>query len=152
MDSIKFIALVPQIVIVHPQTQCWEWPGHLKEGYGRVYFEGKQIEAHRASYISYRGPIPKGLQIDHLCRNRSCINPDHLEKVTKKENCLRGTSPSAVNSRKIQCIRGHEFVERGGRRTCYQCLKEKYHRTKHLRKKPILVTRLKLPHQPNSLV
>ena len=66
--------------------------------------------AHRAYYERYVGPIPEGLVIDHLCRNRRCVNPTHLEPVTSAENNLRGLGPGAVNRRKKACHRGHAFT------------------------------------------
>lgn len=73
------------------ESGCWLWTGALRDGYGRVKFNGSVTqEAHRASYEFHIGPIPEGLVIDHLCRNRSCINPSHLEPVTQGENIRRG--------------------------------------------------------------
>ena len=72
-------------------TNCWVWYGELnRNGYGRVWVQGKRLMAHRVVYESTRGPIPDGMVLDHLCRNRRCCNPDHLEPVTVKENTLRG--------------------------------------------------------------
>ena len=88
---------------------CWHWIGHLRSGYGRLMVNGSFISAHRMSYEHFVGPIPDGLEIDHLCRNRSCVNPDHLEPVTRTENIRRGTSPAARNAVKSHCPRGHEF-------------------------------------------
>jgi hypothetical protein len=86
---------------------CWEWQGYVnRSGYGQ--FRGKY--AHRGSYEMFRGPIPQGLEIDHLCRNRKCVNPAHLEAVTQKENQLRGFSVSGNNARKTHCLNGHPLV------------------------------------------
>lgn len=92
---------------------CWEWQAHRdKDGYGIFTFKHHHsVKAHRFSYELYKGAIPTDLVIDHLCRNRKCVNPNHLEIVTNKENCLRGIGPSAINSRKTHCNRGHPFDE-----------------------------------------
>src|SRR3990167_3015778 len=90
---------------------CWNWTSHIEKGYGRFYFLGKNVRAHRLSYIIYMKSIPQGLTIDHLCRNRACVNPSHLEPVTNKENILRGINPAALNARKTHCPRGHEYTE-----------------------------------------
>lgn len=86
------------------ESGCWEWIGTLSsEGYGR--FE-KDL-AHRVSYRRSVGPIPEGLQLDHLCRNRRCVNPEHLEPVTGRINTLRGETLPAMNAAKTECIHGH---------------------------------------------
>ena len=90
---------------------CWEWTGkRSREGYGNGSWEGRTILTHRESYRVHVGPIPEGFQIDHLCRNRSCLRPDHLEAVPPRVNYLRGISPTARNKRKTHCKRGHEFT------------------------------------------
>lgn len=90
---------------------CWTWLGKkAKNGYGHIFSLGKTYLAHRISYELYVGKIPRGLVIDHKCRNRICINPEHLEIVTLKENILRGKSISAKNSKKIYCKRNHILV------------------------------------------
>src|SRR2546427_313621 len=87
---------------------CHEWRGALVgDGYGQFSIGRKRIPAHRFAYESSKGPIPKGLTIDHLCRNLRCVNPLHLEAVTLKENILRGTSFSAKRAKQTQCKHGH---------------------------------------------
>lgn len=83
---------------------CWEWQGHLTLGYGRVVIGGGKQRAHRFAYEYYIGEIPEGLEIDHLCRNTKCVNPDHLEAVTHQENMSRGE-----HSLKTHCPRGHPY-------------------------------------------
>lgn len=74
------------------ETDCWEWQGALTNGYGHLYLKNfGNNYAHRLVYEHLIGPIPDGLQLDHLCRNTCCCNPEHLEPVTQKENLRRGT-------------------------------------------------------------
>lgn len=107
---------------------CWEWTGtRSAKGYG--VFSG--VRAHRAAYELLVGPIPAGLTIDHLCRNRACINPAHLEPVTNRENILRGESPSAIHARASHCPKGHQYdgantwTDRRGWRTCRECRRDR---------------------------
>lgn len=90
---------------------CWEWLGATANGYGQIRWgpppSHKREQAHRVSYALARGAIPEGLVIDHLCKNRPCVNPAHLEVVTVKENTARGDSPQAIFLRKGVCKRGH---------------------------------------------
>jgi hypothetical protein len=103
---------------------CWLMDGRLRNGYALIRdAEGKQRDAHRVVYEEYVGPIPEGLQLDHVCHtldkdcagghscpHRRCVNPAHLEPVTQRENALRGVSFSAVNAAKTHCGNGHEFT------------------------------------------
>lgn len=89
---------------------CWIWKGQIRrDGYGNFRMYGKTFKAHRASYILHVGEIPAGLEIDHLCRNRTCVNPKHLEPVTKMVNFLRGESPPLINIFKTHCPKGHPY-------------------------------------------
>ena len=91
-------------------TRCWEWRGYLAEdGYGLFSPHHHNVPAHRFAYESLIGPIPVGLQLDHLCRNRACVNPSHLEPVTARTNQLRGIGPPATNARKTHCPQGHPY-------------------------------------------
>lgn len=88
---------------------CWLWTGpKTPDGYGITAAKGVR-NAHRLSWVLHRGPIPEGMQIDHLCRVRHCVNPDHLELVTLWENVRRGNAPTATHAKKTHCIRGHPF-------------------------------------------
>ena len=95
---------------VEKTTNCWNWTGALNtDGYGQIKIKQKYYQVHRLSYENSKGKIPVGLQIDHLCRNRKCVNPDHLEVVTIKENVMRSNGFPAQNSRKTRCPQGHEY-------------------------------------------
>lgn len=92
---------------------CWNYTRAKSiKGYGKLSAWGKMYLAHRLSFIVFKGKIPKGKFLDHLCRNPSCINPDHLEVVSNRENILRGIGISAVNSRKTHCVNGHRLSGR----------------------------------------
>lgn len=107
---------------------CWPWMGCTNaDGYGRFMLAGRVEQSHRVAYVIMREPIDPGLQVDHLCRNRCCANPKHMEIVTAAENTMRGISPPAVNSRKNHCPKGHELPKQSKmvsgkpRRPCPQC-------------------------------
>lgn len=115
-------------------TGCWLWAGCLNKqtGYGAVSWKLKARPVHRLVWEILAGPVPHGLQIDHLCRERSCCNPLHLEPVTQKTNILRGESPMAKCARRTTCGRGHEYTasnaafhknQRG--RKCKICIAER---------------------------
>ena len=94
-------------------TACWPWLAACSgRGYGHVWVGGakRQETAHRVAYELLVGPIPAGLTIDHLCRNRRCVNPAHLEPTTMRENTLRGVGATARHARQTHCKNGHEFT------------------------------------------
>jgi hypothetical protein len=114
---------------------CWVWCGcTTREGYGQFRFAGQTVCAHRFAFGLLRGPIPVDREIDHLCRNRACVNPAHLEVVTQRENNRRSLSPAGRNGRKTHCARGHPFDAantspvRGGKRACRACARERERR------------------------
>lgn len=113
---------------VNKTEECWLWTAAVdKAGYGRF---GDRY-AHRYVYELKVGPVPQGLQIDHLCRVRHCVNPDHLEPVTQRENILRSPiSVAAVNARKTHCPRGHRYsiLDNRGWRECRPCRNLQYRR------------------------
>ncbi len=109
-------------------TPCWEWQGKRNHaGYGVFKTYGKNTLIHVFAYKHWIGPIPDGLRLDHLCRNRACGNPAHVEPKTDRANILCGEGVAAINARKTHCAHGHEFNEAntlisGGRRNCRVCL------------------------------
>lgn len=90
---------------------CWVWSGALTDGYGRLRRRGQMMLAHRLAYEAFVGEVPEGLVLDHLCRNRACCNPDHVEPVTHAENLLHGIGATATNAAKVTCHRGHPFTK-----------------------------------------
>jgi hypothetical protein len=114
---------------VNKTSGCWLWVAFLsKGGYGRFQLRDKvPVQAHVFSYEEIIGPVPKGLQLDHLCRTRNCVNPDHLEPVTPLINVGRGMSPGAIAQRTDMCSKGHPYVEGSyksnsqGWRVCLVC-------------------------------
>lgn len=119
--------------IILEASGCWGHKNKLQPtGYLLASIAGRHVWAHRATYEAFVGPIPPGLQIDHLCRNRACLNPAHMEAVTQHENWIRGMSPFAVHARKTACIHGHAFDEANthitpaGRRCCRRCRADRH--------------------------
>lgn len=115
---------------------CWNWTGVLAGGrYGQLMMGHRaSVYAHRFSYELHREPIPEGMEIDHLCRNTRCVNPDHLEVVTPRENRLRSESLPAQNAKKTHCPKGHLYDEENtytdpkGRREYRECVRQRQRR------------------------
>lgn len=134
--------------VPEPNTGCVLWTGYANAaGYGRMGICRQGYAVHRIAYELARGPIRHGLALDHLCRTPSCINPDHLEPVTNRENLLRGNTLSGVNRRKKYCARGHEYSEantyhwmrgdewrRSNHRMCRTCHRERQRAYRALRR------------------
>lgn len=116
-------------------SSCWEWTRYKESGYGRLKRNGRHVLAHRFFYETCFGPVSTGLDLDHLCRNRWCCNPDHLEPVTRRENILRGIGVAAIAARKTHCVRGHPLPPLVYRkRICAECRRMRYRRWYHRHK------------------
>lgn len=113
--------------------KCWLWQRKLKKdsGYGTFYVKGKQKRAHCVAYELYVGEIPAGFTIDHLCRVRHCVNPNHLEPVTRGENVKRGEA-GKYQTLRTECPKGHKydeentFTSKQNKRICRKCARARY--------------------------
>lgn len=122
-DMARFLAKVDKT------ESCWLWTAFCdKHGYAKFSVGGRTRRAHRFAFERFVGPIPEGYEIDHLCRNRSCVNPAHMEAVTPRVNGYRSFSPMGVNHRKTHCPYGHPYdaantylTPREGSRQCREC-------------------------------
>ncbi len=117
---------------IFPNNPCWLWIGAKGRGYGIISFNGKARTAHRVWYELNVGQLKEGLELDHLCKNSLCVNPEHLEQVTHSENCRRGRHADVCRARGAKithCPQGHEYsgdnlyVKPNGRRECKACVK-----------------------------
>ena len=130
VNNLPRITLFMQKVTVL-ENGCWQWTAYIgTSGYGQFKDEEGQTLAHRWAYKYFTGPIPEGWEIDHLCRNRWCVNPQHLEAVTTQENVLRSDSPCAINAKKTHCSQGHPYdsentYEHKGKRYCRTCVRNR---------------------------
>ena len=114
---------------INKTDTCWLWTGSSERGYGRIYIGNKTYRAHRFVYELLKGKIPEGLELDHLCRQRNCVNPEHLEPVTHIENLRRSLPFRKVNA---YCKRGHEMTpdnithrnKNDNSRVCIKCKNE----------------------------
>lgn len=110
---------------IDEETGCWNWKGSIcGGGYGGSWLNGHHCVAHRVVWYYLKGEIPEGLELDHLCRNRKCVNPEHLEPVTPKVNRQRQTRKNSFSGA-THCIRGHEF---GSDRVCHVCRRARQRR------------------------
>ena len=119
---------------VEKTDSCWNWIADKdSSGYGRLWYTPKRwLLAHRTAYELTKGTIPQDFTIDHLCRNKRCVNPDHLEAVTHRENVLRGIGPTAMNHKKEYCKNGHllssdnlvVWLLKVGYRGCLKCTRD----------------------------
>lgn len=115
-----------------PNSGCWLWSGAISNrSYGSIFYEGRMQKAHRVTWTLRNGPIPEGLELDHLCRTRSCCNPDHLEPVTREENLRRGEHKNGKQGVE-NCPLGHPYSPENtmirketGWRTCRTCARHK---------------------------
>ena len=149
-------------VVPVTESGCWIWMGSINpKGYGQFNFNspGSQSRAHRIAFEHFKQIIPLGLQLDHLCRVRCCVNPNHLEIVTNQENVLSGHGVTAKNAQKTHCPRGHEYTTANickslsGHRRCRMCDRARKRDKQYLFKRRIWEKRTVTPLVPaNNLV
>jgi hypothetical protein len=141
---------------VEKSDGCWRWLGGHAGGRPFFYLGKGNVPAYRVAYILTHGQIPEGTEIDHLCKNPSCVRPDHLEAVSHRENMRRSDSIVGINMRKTICKRGHPLVpwSKTGKnahqlwRKCHQCAMQSQ-RLRRAAKKGILTANLDSSKGPN---
>lgn len=122
------------------EGDCWIWTGSRSgNGYGMIAVDNVRWMAHRYAYTALVGAIPEGLDLDHLCRNRACINPAHLEPVTRSENLKRGAPRGERQRARTHCPHNHPYDEqnttrRNGRRICKACDRDRARRNREARR------------------
>ena len=128
-DLIRFLARVGA-----DESGCWPWLGTIlpHTGYGQFYWSGRKNPASRFAHLVWNGPIPPGWEVDHLCRTRACVNPEHLEAVDHRTNILRGETFAARQAAQTHCVNGHDFTEKNTyrwktKRYCLQCQRDRKH-------------------------
>lgn len=136
---------------VDQDEDCWTWIGFRnRDGYGTFTRQPNTYLSHVWAYNELVGPVPDELELDHLCRNRACVNPRHLEPVTARVNLLRGIGFTGVNARKTQCVHGHSFnVDNtihlpNGHRKCRICDRARKRKSYYLHKAPKTSERLEI--------
>jgi hypothetical protein len=135
MKALSMDQIWDRIVLIDSGCMQFTGTGLTTHGYASVGYDNKSWEAHRLLWRYLFGPLNKELQLDHLCRNRWCVNIAHLEPVTRRENIIRGISPAGMHFRAIHCPQGHLYtadntaMTNGGKsRRCKTCHKLKYKR------------------------
>jgi hypothetical protein len=129
-----------RVEVPNQPSCCWEWTGALTDrGYAEVSLDGLVFKSHRVAYSDLIESVPTDKMIDHLCRNRKCVNPDHLQIASDKMNVRTGFSPSGVHARKTHCPQGHPYDNvntywwNGTNRQCKTCKREHDKRPNHRR-------------------
>lgn len=146
LDGEAWSALPTRITsrIAVPRPDCWIWQGATDHGYGRVWIDGKAKRVHRLVWEALYGPIPEGLQLDHICRVRMCCNPAHLDLVTALENSQRAKPFRTVVKRvplpdRSHCSQGHpldggNLIKQGGEWRCRECRRAASRKSVHRRR------------------
>ena len=135
MNKMPEIRFWEKVSIDDGENTCWLWGGATDRRYGLFYCDGKQVKAHRFAYETHAGPIPQGLQLDHLCRVHICVRPSHLEPVTHAENMRRGIGGWHQRV-KASCKMGHPysgdnlFTRKNGMRECRTCMRASVRRNR----------------------